>query len=70
MSGNNTYWQIHCGFPLKNKSITVELPPDIEFKLNVLASEKGVFPEKLAETIIKDYININCKNKTFEKYFK
>lgn len=64
MSVNNTYWQIHCGFPLKNKSITVELPPDIEFKLNVLASEK------LAGTIIKDYININCKNKTFEKYFK
>ena len=54
MSGNNAYWQIHCGFPLKNKSIAVELPPDIEFKLNILASEKGVFPEKLAETIIKE----------------
>lgn len=70
MHDNDEYWEIHCGFPIGNKSLTIELPLDIEFKLNVLASKKGISSEKLAETIIQNYINTNCKNKPFEKYFE
>ena len=70
MTENNGYWKFHCSFPIGNKSLTIELPLDIEFKLNVLASEKEISPKKLAENIINDYINTNCKNKAFEKYFE
>ena len=70
MHDENRYRKIHCSFPVGNKSLTIELPLDIEFKLNVLASKKGISSEKLSEIIVKDYINTNCKNKTLEKYFE
>lgn len=70
MRDNNGYWEISCRFPIENKRITIELPPDTEFLLNIFASKNGISPEKLAETIIKNYINNNCKNKPLEKYFK
>ena len=70
MHNENGSLKIHCRFPLGNKTLTIELPLDFEFKLNVLASKKGISSEKLSEIIVKDYINTNCKNKTLEKYFE
>ena len=70
MSYNNEYWQLNCVFPIENKSLTIKLPLDIEFKLKTLASKENSSPEKLAANIIENYIRSNCKNKTLDKLFK
>ena len=63
------YLKFNCKFPIENKSITIQLPLDVEFKLNVLAYKKGISSEQLAKVIIEEYIKNNHKNKSIEKLF-
>ena len=64
------YLKFNCRFPIENKSITIELPLDIEFKLKLLAQKNGISSDELAKIIIEEYVKNNHKKKTLDELFK
>jgi len=51
------------GTPFENKNITISFPPDLAFKLDVLAAKECVSTEKYILKILAEHVDDNFSNK-------
>ena len=51
------------GTPFENKNLLISFPPDIAFKLDVLAAKEHISTEKYILKILTEHIDNNFSNK-------
>ena len=51
------------GTPFENKKLFITFPPDIAFRLEVLAAKEGISTEKYILKVLKKHTDDNFSNK-------
>ena len=71
MTENKKFFSFCVGSQLKNTDVLISLPPDIAFRLDALASEKGTDLTEYIESVLSEHAEkaIPKNKKFYEKYF-